>query len=281
MQRVRKLLVAVFLTALTAGLVWAGAELLGQANKSAADAGSNAADLEMASLEMGKPSTKAPNVNWSQISSLRKQMAANTTQYKRLVNGLNGQKVSEGTRSQGMKLANDFRALSEKEAAVWDAAGNCQTRARLAREAGLSRVASAEMAFSGADADKIDAYNKQMKKLQDARSDYVDDAKEDLDASDRKALQDSLLPKAQTLLSSVTTLASQVTSLLNEVTSQAGSIANGDPMAIAGCARQAVSGASSDNPAMALLSPVKALSSMVMSMLSSVKGLISDIMSLA
>lgn len=281
MQRLRKFLVAAFLTALTAGLVWAGAELLGQANKSAADAGSNAADLEMASFDMIKPSSNAPNVNWSQERSLRKQMDANTAQYKRIVSSLNGQKASESTRSQGMKLAYAFRDLSEKYAAVWDAAGNCQTRAKLAREAGISRVASAEMAFSGADADKIDAYNKQMKKLQDARSDYVDDAKNDLSAEDRKSLQDNLLPKAQNLLSSVTTLSTQVTNLLSEVTSQAGSLASGDPMAIAGCARQALSGASSDNPAMALLSPVKALSSMVMSMLSSVKGLISDIMSLA
>lgn len=281
MQRFRKVLVAVFLTALAAGLVWAGAELLGQANKSAADAGSNAADLEMASFDMIKPSSNAPNVNWSQERSLRKQMEANTAQYKKLVSGLDGQAVSESTRSQGMNLAYAFRDLSEKYAAVWDAAGNCQTRAQLAREAGLSRVASAEMAFSGADADKIDAYNEQMEKLQNARSSYVADAKEDLSAEDRKSLQDNLLPKAQNLLGNVTTLSEQVSNLLNEVTAEAGSL-TGDPMAaIGGCARQTGSGASSDNPAMALLSPVKALSSMVMSMMSNVKGLISDIMSLS
>lgn len=281
MHKLRKLLVAVFLTALTAGLVWAGAELLGQANKSAADAGSNAADLEMASLDMIKPSTNAPNVNWSQEKSLRQQMEANTAQYNKLVNSLNGQKASESTYAQGMKLAHAFRDLSEKYAAVWDAAGNCQTRARLAREVGLSRVASAEMAFNGTDADKIDASTKQLKKLQDARSEYVADAKQDLDPADRKSLQDNLLPKAQNLLTSVTTLSTQVTSLLKDVTSQASSLASGDLSAIGGCARQAASGSSSDNPATALLSPVKALSSMVASMLSSVKGLISDIMSLA
>ena len=281
MQRLRKFLVAVFLTALTAGLVWAGAELLGQANKSAADAGSNAADLEMASIEFSKPPAEAVNVNWGEINRLRKQMQTNTDQYKRLVSGLNGEKASASVQAQGMKLANAFRDLCEKEAKLWDAAGNCPTRARLARETGLSRVASAEMALSGADADKIDAYNEQMSKMQDARSGYTADAKKDLSLADRQSLQSSLLPKAQSLLTSVTTLSSQVTGLLKEVTSQAGSIASGDPMAIAGCARQAISGASSDNPAMALLSPVKALSSMVMSMLSSVKGLISDIMSLA
>ena len=115
MQRLRKFIIAVFLTALTAGLVWAGAELLGQANKSAADAGSNAADLEMASIEFSKPPAEAVNVNWGEINKLRKQMQANTDQYKRLVSGLNGEKASPAVQAQGMKLANAFRDLCERK----------------------------------------------------------------------------------------------------------------------------------------------------------------------
>lgn len=281
MKNVRKILTVLLLLAMTAGLVWAGAELLGQANKSAADAGSNAADLEMASLDMIKPSTNAPNVNWNQLSKIRKQMDANTAQYKKLAASVQGDSVSPQTKEKGMKLAKDFQVLCEKEAKLWDQAKNCPTRAKLAREAGVTRVANAEMTFSGADQDKIDAYNKQMEKMQDARSSYVSDAKGDLSEQDRADLQQTLLPKAQNLLSSVTGLSTQVAALLSDVTSQAGGALSGDPMAIAGCARQVAGSSSSDNPAAALLYPVKALYGMVTSLLSNIESLISDIMSLS
>lgn len=281
MKTLRKILTVLLLVALTGGLVWAGAELLGQANKSAADAGSNAADMEMASLDMIKPSTNAPDVNWNHLAKIRKQMDSNTQQYKKLAASVNGETINEATKNKGLDLAHKFNALCEQEAKLWDAAGNCPTRAKLARETGLTRIANAEMTFSGANQDKIDAYNDQMEKMQDARSNYVSDAKSDLSDADRKSLQQNLLPKAQALLTSVTNLSSQVAALLQDVTTQAGSMASGDIMAIGGCAKQVATGSATDNPAVALLSPVKSLSSMVTSLLSNVKSLISDIMSLS
>lgn len=61
-----------FLALLIAGLVYAGAELPGQANKNAADAGSTGADMEMASLDTIKQS-QTSKVNWNEERSLRKK----------------------------------------------------------------------------------------------------------------------------------------------------------------------------------------------------------------
>lgn len=295
MRKFRKLLLVLLLVALAVGLVWAGAELFGQSNQSAADAGSNGADLEMASLgSIKKPSSKKAttktenlNVNWNQEASLKKQMESNTAQYKQIVAKFKAEiassansKGSEATGSQGMKLANTFNDLSEQYAKVWDSAGNCKTRAKLAREAGKSRVANAEMTFSNMDSDKIDAYNKQMEEMQKARSEYIDDAKEDLDPADRQSLHDDMLPKAKTLLSSLMDLSAQVTNLLEQVTSQVSNLTN--PVTavstIGGCAR---GGGASENPITALLSPLQGLGSLVMNMVSNVKSLISDLISMA
>lgn len=289
MRKFRKLLLVLLLAALAVGLVWAGAELFGQSNQSAADAGSNGAKLEIITINMIKPPKKKKanvvNIDERKEASLKKQMEANTVKYNQVVAKFKAEiassaesKGSAATASEGMQLAKAFNDLSEQYAKVWDAAGNCKTRARLARESGKARVANAEMVFSNMDSDKIDAYNKQSEERQKACSEYVADAKEDLDPADRQSLQDNLLPKAKGLLSNVSDLSSQVSNLLQQVTSQVGDVTSNPMGAIGGCAR---GGGSSDNPAMALLSPLKALSGMVMNMLSNVKALISDIMSLA
>lgn len=288
MSKLRKLLLGALLCALTAGLVWAGAELLGQANRIAADAGASDVNLQMVSIETitKKPAAKAPNVNWSAVSALEKKMQANTTQFNavlsRAKNESSGasQKVSDGTRSQGMKLANEFNTMSEDLAKIWDAAGNCQTRAKQARAAGASRLATAEMALSSIDADKVSASQKASEALAEARSNFLAEAKKDMDVSDLQALKSAMLPKAQALLTGATALGTQVSGLVSEVTNSAASVTSGDPMAaIGGCARQ-VTSSNSENPAMALLSPVKALSSMVASLISNIKGFISDLTAL-
>lgn len=286
----RKVLVAVLLSLLTVGLVWAGAELFGQANKATADAGINGADMEMASLEMIKKPAEAPNVDWKKEARLRKQLEANTVQYKKAVavaqsETRDNKAASEKTRAEGLSLAAQFNELSIEYAAVWDAAGNCKTRAEMARKAGLSRLANAEMTFNPISADKIDAYNESMGALQDARQAYVADAKNDLSDVDKKELKSSLLPKANELLDSAVSLSSQVTSLVTEVTNEAAAITSGDPMraavAVGGCAKKVVTSTSSDISVVDLLSPVKALASMCVSLISNIKSFISDLMSLA
>lgn len=281
MRNLKRLLLGVLLCGLTVGLVWAAAELMGQANKSAADAGSNAADMEMVSLDMIKPSASSPSCDWQLEKKLKGQLDQNTVVYKKVLGQAQGEiagsgAVSEATRNKGMKLAEDFMKISGQYADMWEKC-NGITRAKLAREAGASRFASADMAFNNVDSEKIDAYNKQQSALRDARSAYVAEAKQDMKPEDRAALTSSLLPKAQTLLSSVMQLTDNVRMLLKQIQDQASS-----PIAMAGCAKQAVSAATSgDNPATVLLMPVKSLFSLTGSMLGNVKSLISDIQSLS
>lgn len=277
----RSLLWALLLLAL-AGLVWAAAELSGQANKSAADAGSNAADMEMASLEMIKPSKTAPNCNWALEKKLRKELERIDKDYRKILARAqsdiagNSGKVSPETRAKGMKSAELFKATSEKYAAMWDKC-KCTSRAKLARETGESRMKSAAMAFNDVDSDNVDAYNEQQDSMAAARRAYVEDAKTDLSDKDRAALKSNLLPKAEKIADNLAALGQGVTGLLGQIQSQAT-----DPVAIGGCARQVVSDTGPEaGSATALLSPVKSLMSLIQSMTGNVQGMISDIMTLS
>lgn len=66
--------------------------------------------------------------------------------------------------------------------------------AKLAREAGTSRVKSAEMAFNNVDASKIDAYNDQQVSLRKAQKAYFSEAKEDVSSGRRLFSEIFLLP---------------------------------------------------------------------------------------
>lgn len=76
-KKMRKIALWTLLVVMLAGLVWAGLDLLGQSNKSAADAGSSAADMEMASLDSIKQSTKSA-CDWNQERALRKKLTPPT-----------------------------------------------------------------------------------------------------------------------------------------------------------------------------------------------------------
>ena len=148
-KKMRKIALWTLLVVMLAGLVWAGLDLLGQSNKSAADAGSSAADMEMASLDSIKQSTKSA-CDWNQERALRKKIDAADASYSTKLAGAKSEiertgKVSESTRSAGIALAKQFQNASENYAAFWDK-NNGKTRAKLAREAGTSRVKSDEMA---------------------------------------------------------------------------------------------------------------------------------------
>ena len=186
-KKMRKIALWTLLVVMLAGLVWAGLDLLGQSNKSAADAGSSAADMEMASLDSIKQSTKSA-CDWNQERALRKKIDAADASYRTKLASAKSEiertgKVSESTRSAGIALAKQFQNASENYAAFWDK-NNGKTRAKLAREAGASRVKSAEMAFNNVDASKIDAYNDQQASLRKAQKAYFSEAKEDVSPQD-------------------------------------------------------------------------------------------------
>ena len=70
----RKIVLTVSILLLLAAIAWAAAELSGQANAMAMDAGSNSAEMESASLEtLKKPKNEkaAPNCDWAMERDLR------------------------------------------------------------------------------------------------------------------------------------------------------------------------------------------------------------------
>lgn len=290
-RKFRSFILMVLVATLVCGLVWAALELSGQSNKSAADAGSSAADMEMASLDSIKPSTSAPE-GANQETAIRNKIQQADSAYKKQLAkakseiNANG-KVSESTRSAGMSAAHKYKAANDEYAAYWDGK-NCASRAKLAREVGESRVKSADMAFNDASSDKIAAYNKQQDKVRKAQKEYMKDAKTDVSDADRADIKSSLMPRLKTLSGDLTGLIGTVTGLLSQVQQQVGGSFSLDTASIGGCARKAVE----EGPAMAtkasnlaensseLLAPLTSLLSLLQSMASNVTGMISDISSL-
>lgn len=261
-------------------LAWAAGGLSGQANKSAADAGSSAADMEMASLDTIKAPQKAPNVDWQAEKRLRKDLERQDSDYRALVEQAKGEivsedAVSEGTRGKLMASANEFKATSDEYAVVWEK-GNCTTRANLAREAGASRVAGAELIAYGADSDKADALKAQQDKLNKARNAYVQEASanNELSAADKADIKAAVMPRAEQLVGSTGDLVSQVTGLLDQVRSQASpdALVGG----VSGCAAKGGSGGGADDAISSLLGPVSSLLSLAEGMFSNAQSLMSD-----
>ncbi len=280
-KKMRKIALWTLLVVMLAGLVWAGLDLLGQSNKSAADAGSSAADMEMASLDSIKQSTKSA-CDWNQERALRKKIDAADASYRTKLASAKSEiertgKVSESTRSAGIALAKQFQNASENYAAFWDK-NNGKTRARLAREAGASRVKSAEMAFNNVDASKIDAYNDQQASLRKAQKAYFSEAKEDVSPQDLASLKSSLTPKLEKMGSDLMALVQSVTNILSQVKDQVGSTLSVG--GIGGCAKQVATGggtAAVNDGVASLLSPLQSLLSLVQSMGNNVQGMLSDI----
>ena len=271
----RIVLWAVLLT-LFAGLVWAGLDLAGQSNKSAADAGSNAADMEIASLDTIKKPSSGPAIDWKKESALKKKIDQADAAYRSVLNKAQGDisatgKVTPPTRTAGMKAAGVFQQACENYALFWDKS-NGKTRAKLSREAGASRMKSADMAFNDISSEKIEAYNTQQASMRMAQQGYFSDAKNDLSAADKATVKVGMQSRMTSITSNLNGLISQVMGLLNQVR-QAG----GGGMSVGGCAKQvATSAVSGQNPVTSLFGPLQSLLSLLQSMLSNVQAMHSD-----
>ncbi|MDR2054413.1 MAG: hypothetical protein LBQ10_00855 [Desulfovibrio sp.] len=279
LKKSRRIALWLLLSTLMAGLLWAGVELLGESNKVTADAGSNAADLEMASLDAVKPDAKVKAKGVSREVALKRKITQIDNAYIARLNAAkseiaSGGEVREATRSAGLKLARDYKEANDELSAWYDGHGSA-SRAEVCRAVGESRVASAEMAFNKIDGDKIDASNAKQDALNKALKTYLADARNDLTDAERASIKASMTPRLQQLSSNVQTLISQVTSLLNQVSSSA------SPAAMAGCAAKTV--ATSSDPsdvAGSLLMPLKSLLSLVKGMAGNISGMMSDVNSL-
>lgn len=261
------------------GIAIAAADLAGNANKTCADAGLQGANTEMMTLDLVKQSESNP-IDWQQERKLRKAIDAQDAKYQKLVaqaqNEIQGKgSVEAATREAGLACASDFKAASETYAAFWDH-NNGITRAKLARQAGEARMKNAEMTFNELDSDRVAAYNEEMDKLAQARSEYMEEAKTDVSEQDRAAMKADLTPRINTLMTQGNTLVQNILSLIDQVKASTDSLASGDIGAITSCASTAVSG---DGP-MALLSPLTSLLDLVKSFISNLQSFSSDLESL-
>ncbi len=282
-EKKRKVLRWVLALTLLGGLVYAGLELAGQSNKAAADAGSSAADMEMASLDTIKKPAKAPSsINWKEESNLRKKIDAIDTEYRELLKKGQNDIATKGetvtsTREAGLASAQKYQSACETYAVFWDKGKHYQTRAKVAREAGNSRIKSAEMSFNKVDSDKIDAYNKQQESLRVAQKEYFVDAKADLSTTDRESIKANMTPRLNNMATDVTNLTQQVSSLLGQVKNQLGSGMSISAVA-GGCAKSTAKGPS--DSVSSLLSPLTSLLSLVKGMGSNIQGMLTDVSSL-
>jgi hypothetical protein len=263
-------------------IAWAVGELSGMANRSAADSGVASADLEMSSLEtIQKPAKNPPPVDWKLEQQIRKEIEKLDAEYKSVAvtaQSQASQGIDDSTRTALLAAAEKFKDANDRYADVWEK-GKCVTRARLAREVGASRMASAELIIAGADSNKIEALSAQQDKVNEARKAYIEEAKanQELSAEDKTALRSNLMPRAQQLVSDTANLVKQVTDLLDQVRQQA------DPSALVGgvsaCATSG--GKSADDSVSQLLSPVTGLLSLVKGLAGNAQSLVSDITSLS
>lgn len=278
-KKFRKILIWTLAVTLLAGLVWAVNDQLGQSNKIAADCGSNAAKTDMASLSSIKPTKAKSKIDWKQEKALKDNTFQVDAEYMKILDTANKElatasKVSDATRSSGIAAANSFKEACEQYALFWDK-NKGQTRAKLSREVGASRVKSAEMAFNSIDKDKIEAFNKQQDSMRKAQSEYMSEAKTDLSPADKAALKADLTPRVQNIANNLTALVQSLTGLLNQVKDQMGS--GGISAAVGGCATTGGSGGSPASNVAALLTPLNSLMTLLKGMITNAQGLMADL----
>lgn len=288
-EKNKKLILVLGLILLAAALVWAAAELSGQANSLAQDAGSNSADMEMVTLNTikqpakTKDAPKPPPCDWKKERSIKKAIDANDAQYKGLRSKAKSElnatgKVSAGTKSAVMNSANQFKKLCYDYAAMWDAC-KCTTRANTARKSGDSRIKSAAVLVGGdINEGNLTAMQRAQDEMKAARREYVKKATAggEISDQDKADLKSTVVPQIKSLMSQTQSLVTGSTSLLGDI--QKGATSGG----LTGLTKMAKSAASGDAGGVAktLLKPVTTLVSVAKSMLSNVQALFQDAQSL-
>jgi len=278
----KKLLIIFGLILLVAAIAWAAAELSGQANAAAADAGEQSLEMEDISLGMikdPKPKKKPPACDWQLEKKLRKKIEANNGEYKKVVAKAKNEaesdgKVSPKTGDVLLYWATEYKDLQENYASMWDNC-NCNTRANLARELAQTRLRGAEVASSEIDKKKLEALKAQQDKMKLARREYVEKAKKnkEITAKDRSDMQAILIPRTQSLVSNIGELVQKVMGLLQQVQESATKAKSGGLMG----GFKAATSLSKGN----LLGPVQGLLSLVQNMLTNAQDLSSDVQTLS
>lgn len=264
-----------------ATLVWAAVELSGQVNAAAADAGKSSLEMEDITLSMvSNPKSQggnSPACDWQKEKELRNGIDKNNAEYKQLAEKAKSEAEAEGqtssaTASAIRKSAETYKKLQTDYATMWEAC-KCKTRAKVAKELAETRIKNAEVVAGGAKEESIKALEEQQTKLNDARHAYVEQAKRDGEFApeDKKQMQAQLIPRTKTLLTDITGLAAKVQNLMTQVQETATEATSGGVFGAMSAASKLAQGGGG------LLSPVKALFSMVQTMMSNAQSLQADL----
>ncbi|MBF0529056.1 MAG: hypothetical protein HQK55_07265 [Deltaproteobacteria bacterium] len=307
----RKLLLVLSLILLAAAIVWAAAELSGQANSLAQDAGSNSAGMEMTTLNTVKPPAKTkdspqpPACDWAKERQIKGALDRNDASYKQLTTKAKSEmsgtgKVSPATQSALMSSAREFKSLCDQYATMWDAC-KCYTRGKTARATGNSRIKSAEVLAAGLDQNKMNQMQSAQTDMKNARREYVQSAVDggEISDADKADIKSNVVPQIQTLLGQSESLVTGVTRLLGDIqggiTSGVSQATTSGISSLTDMAKSATTGGGTTSASAAassaktkvaaasttsLLQPVQALLSLATSLFDGVKSLFSDAQSL-
>jgi hypothetical protein len=218
----RKMLLVLGLILGGAVLVWAAAELSGQINQMAQDAGSNAAESQIITLELIRKPVGAQG-NWEQEGKIHKDILTKHDQYSQTA--VKAQKemkeqgqVSAATKEQVRQSAASFKGACDQYSSFWKGAGQ-PTRADLATAVGASRQASAEAVAGGMNSDTQKTLRDYLKAMGKARTEYTRLAveKKEISDADRKDIETRLAPRSQTLVNRTQDFVNRVTNLLTQV----------------------------------------------------------------
>jgi hypothetical protein len=237
LQENKKFFIIFGLVLLVAAIAWAAAELSGQANAAAADAGDQSLEAETISMDLikepkpendevaksTKPKQEPPACDWQLEKNLRNRIKGNNEEYKKVVvqarqETVTSGKVSLKTGDILLFWATSYKDLQQDYASMWDDC-NCSTRANLARELAETRLRSAEVTMSEIDKEKLDALKKQQEKMRLARREYVEKAQKngEISARDKASIQADLIPRTKTLVTKAGELVQKVSGLLQQV----------------------------------------------------------------
>ena len=233
-RRHKKALMTIGLILLLAAIVWAAAELSGQANSMAQDAGSNSAELEMITLDtLKKPSKQPPPCDWQKEKQLRHKITENDAKYKELIAKTKSEvkssgKVSEATQGEVLAQANAYRDLQNQYSSMWESC-NCKTRANLAAKLGTTRIKSAAVVVSEIDQEKLDEMNAAQEEMKVARREYAKKAaaNDELSEADKKDIQANVIPQISNMTTTMMKFVQEIAGLMNEVQQSAQKMTSG------------------------------------------------------
>jgi len=280
----KKALMVIGILLLLAAIAWAAAELSGQANSMAQDAGSNSAELEMITMDtLKKPSKNVPPCDWKKETQLRKKISNNDAKYKKLMAKAKSEtksdgKVTEKTRDAVLNQANSYKDLQDQYASLWSAC-NCKTRAKLAKSLGNTRVKSAAVVVSEIDQKKLDEMNAAQEEMKAARREYVEKAaaNDELSAADKKSIQANVIPQTNKMMATMKKFVQAVAGLMSDVQESAQKMSSnkGGIGGMFGAAKSMVSGGTD------LFKKVQTLSSVAQNMSTNTQDLMTDAQTLS